>query len=218
MALTVKTAASERKLTTLSALKDTLALTDDSKDAFLSRLISAASDAIEKYVNHIFARQTYTETVRGQDHPILMLTNTPIISIASVLCEGEPVTDYVIDDAEIGTLYREVGWIRSAWIGWAIEPFVIQGTSTPLYTIEYQAGYLLPGEADATLPAAVEQACLITCADWFTKSAQGTGNIKSKKVGDLSIEYQDTAEGKFASVDVHAIPAAARSLLSVRMI
>ncbi len=38
MAVTVKTAASERKLTTLSALRDSLTLTDDSLDAYLTRL------------------------------------------------------------------------------------------------------------------------------------------------------------------------------------
>jgi len=216
MALTIKTPAAERNLTTLSAVHDALGITDTTIDAFLTRVIEASSDAIERYCNRVFARQVYTETIRGSDHPILVLTQTPILAVASVLSDGEPITDYVLDDPDVGSLYREVGWFRNAWIGWATEPATLPTTEAPTYTVEYTAGYYLPGESGRNLPSAIEQAAILTVSDVFMKSTHGTGNIKSKKVGDLSIEYTQSAEGQFASVEVNAIPAAARSLLPVR--
>jgi hypothetical protein len=220
MALTIKTPAAERDLTTVSAVREALGVTDDSLDPFLEKLIHAVSDAIERYSNRIYARQTYTETVRGADHPALLLSQTPIISVASVLCDGEPITDYVVEDPDVGTLYREVGWYRSAWIGWDVEPATIHGTETVLYTVEYTAGFLLPGESGATLPASIEQAAIITASDFLMKSTRGGGDIKSKKVGDLVIEYQENADraSTQAGVRIEALPSAARALLSVRMI
>lgn len=222
MALTVKTPADERDLTTVTAVKEALGVSadDDTLDAFLEKLIHAVSDAIERYTGRTFAKQTYTETVRGANHPILMVTNTPILSITSILCNGEAIVDYTVEDADVGSLYREVGWARSAWIGWDVEPFTVLGTDPPLYTIEYQAGYTLPGEDDTTLPASIEQAAIITASDFMMKSVRGGGDVKSKKVGDLVIEYQETAEraATQAGVRVEAIPASARALLSVRVL
>jgi|OpeIllAssembly_1097287.scaffolds.fasta_scaffold00063_15 hypothetical protein len=220
MALTVKTPATERDLTTVSAVRDAIGITDDSFDPFLEQLIHAVSDAIERYTNRIYARQTYVETLRGHDHPILLVGQTPILSVVSVLCESQVVVDYVIDDAEIGSLYREAGWFRSAWVGWDVEASVIHGTEGPLYTVEYQAGYILPGEPNCTLPYSIQQAAVITASDFMMKSVRGGGDIKSKKVGDLVIEYQETAEraSTQAGIKIEAIPSTARALLSVRVL
>jgi uncharacterized phiE125 gp8 family phage protein len=219
MAITVTTPATERDLTTMSAVKDTLNITDDTQDALVEAAIKAASAAIEGYCQRTFAKQTYEETVEGHDHPILMVTNTPIIGTPTVTCEGDPVVDFTVEDAEMGTLYRKVGWLAKAWIGWDVESYRVPGTEVTRYTIEYEAGYTVPGEDDHTLPADIEQAALLTAADWVSKSYHGGGEIKSKKVGDLQIDYQENASIVMArfSGDFHAIPATARSLLSVRL-
>jgi hypothetical protein len=223
MAVTVTAAASNRNLTTRTTVKDALNITDNDSDALVDRAIEAASTAIENYVNRVFAKQSYEETVEGHDHPMLMVTNTPIIGTPTVVCDSDPIVDFTVDDAEAGTLYRQVGWSAKGWIGWDVEPYALQGTGTPRYTVTYDAGYILPGDdvtgSDVALPAFVEEACVITASDWVTRSYSGGGDVKSKKVGDLQIDYQENASIVMArfSGDFHHIPATARSLLSTRI-
>lgn len=46
-----------------------------------------------------------------------------------------------------------------------------------------------------TLPDDVEEACLVTTRDWY-RSRKGGQDVKTKKVGDLSLTYSDKGVGK----------------------
>jgi hypothetical protein len=213
MAITVTVPAESRGLTTLSAVKDTKVVGSTTRfDSQLLQLIGAASDAIEYYVQHVFARQTYVETVNGSAHPVLMLTNTPIVAVTGIVCRSEPITDFEVRDADQGTIYRQVGWQMSAWVGWSTGQEVIPGTGDLIYAVTYEAGFLLPGEADANLPKRIEQACIETVVDWY-RGGKRDSRVKSKKVGDLAISYKDAASGGEAP----PLPAGARALLSRRI-
>jgi uncharacterized phiE125 gp8 family phage protein len=220
MAVTVITAATTTRLTTVTAVKDALGITNEDQDALIARVIDGATAAIQNYTHRIYARQTYEETVQGHNHPMLMLSHSPIVSITSVMCDGDPITDYVVEDTDNATLYRQVGWAKKAWVGWEVEPAFIPGTETTRYTVTYEAGYLLPGEDDRDLPPNVEEAAIITASDWTSNSYHGGGPVKSKTVGDLKIEYQENMSVVMArqASDPNHIPASARSLLSVRLL
>jgi len=213
MAITVTVPAESRGLTTLSAVKETGVVGSSARfDAALEALILDASDAIEDYVQHVLAKQTYLETVNGSAHPVLMLTNTPIVAVTGIVCQSNAITDFEIRDAEQGTLYRQVGWLMSAWAGWSTGQEVIHGTGELIYAVTYEAGYLLPGEADRNLPGRIERACIETVVDWY-RGGKRDSRVKSKKVGDLAISYKDAASGGGAP----PLPVGARALLSRRV-
>lgn len=160
MAVTVTVAAEKTELTTVQAVKAALGVSSSRFDKVLHRLIGAATDAIEEYVGHVFAKQTYEETVKGSGNTILMVTNVPIIGTPTVLTDSSPIIDFTVEDPEAGMLYRRSGWAVGDWVGWAAEPVVIHGTAERNFTVTYEAGYVLPGEEDRTLPKSIEQACI----------------------------------------------------------
>jgi|OpeIllAssembly_1097287.scaffolds.fasta_scaffold60789_3 hypothetical protein len=209
MAVTVITPATSLNMTTLSAVKDALGISDNDSeyDAVLIRLIAAASSALVEYSGKNFARQTYSETTTGNDGPILTLSNVPIVSVTSVIVDSEPVVDFVIQDKNTGVLYREAGWQMYAWVGWSIEPYVIPGTEELNITIQYVAGYIMPGTINYDLPQSYEEACIRTVVAWYKQDQRGGIDVKRRRVGELEIEYFD--QGRMA----YALPPDARSLI-----
>ena len=197
-------------LAELDTVKEALGISAGTYDALLTRLILAATNAIEDYTGHIFAKQTYTETVAGSAHPVLLLTHVPIVGTPQVISDNSPITDFEVRDRDVGSLYRKVGWAISGWIGWGAEPHRIQGTEDLNFSVVYEAGYVMPSEQNRDLPAAVEQACVETVVAWYKRKGRDP-SVKSKKVGDLNLIYNDGA------LDALAIPASARALLSRRV-
>lgn len=210
MAVTVTTEAESRQLTTVGVVKGILGVSSAKFDAEIERLIATATDAIEEYVGHVYAKQTYVETVSGSAHPTLLLTNVPIIGIPTVICDSSPVDDFIVEDPLVGSLYRQVGWHVAGWVGWGTEGRDIYGTRQLNYTVTYEAGYLLPGQADRNLPRTVEQACVESVVSWM-KQQKRDPTVKSKKVGDLSITYGEETE------HIYALPSSATALLSRRV-
>lgn len=214
MGISITQAADYTDLTTLETIKETLQITDSSRDGTIARLIQSASRAIESYTQHAYARQTYEESLTGEDHPILILQETPIRAVSSVVAEGSPITDYTIHDSEAGMLYREAGWATGAWIGWSVEPDRIPGTAEMIYVVTYEAGYYCPGHPDRDLPTNIEQACIETVKAWFEHIERASGT-QTMEIGDFKISYgierfSETATAEFG------LPAMARSLLSRR--
>jgi hypothetical protein len=214
MGITISVVAETTGLTTVAAVKSVLGRSANGKDAEITRLIDAATDAIEEWCGRAFARQTYVETVAGSDHPLLMVTNTPIIGTPTIVCDSSPITDFEVRDAEAGILYREVGWARGEWAGWNVERWAKPGTEPLQFAVTYEAGYYLPGQSDRNLPGQIEQATVETIAAWFRSSRRDPA-VKSKKIGDLALTFA-TVEGE-AAQRVLGIPPSARALLSRRV-
>lgn len=213
MSITVTTPAEQTSLTTVAAVKAALGVASSKFDAELTRLIAAATSAIETYVGHVYAQQTYEEGVVGSDHPMLMVTNVPVVGTPVVLSGGSPVTDFEVRDAAAGVLYRQVGWAAGDWVGWETEPVAQHSTGELTYYVTYVAGYVLPGQPDADLPGHIEQACIETVVAWY-RGAKRDPSVASKKVGDLTITYQDTEVPTAAAL---GLPPMARALLSRRV-
>lgn len=152
MGLTVTSISPVRRLTTRARVKAELGVNVTTWDPIFDGLIDEASDAIVRYCNRPFAREVYSESLGGTGLIHLMLRRTPIITVSSVTFDLTPITDYAIEEADEGLLYRRLGWVdtrqryigigaRGKWMDWG-QP--IQGESEPLYVVAYTAGYLLP--------------------------------------------------------------------------
>lgn len=79
-------------LVTLAYVKTYMGITDTSLDALLSALISAASAYAVNACGRDFTLQTYTdEPYNGTGGSMLMLAQTPIVSVAAVKVDGVSV-------------------------------------------------------------------------------------------------------------------------------
>jgi hypothetical protein len=77
-------------LTTLDNVKGWLSppLTTTGDDALLTRLVTAASQFIQTWLNRAIASQTYSETRDGNGGQRLVFANTPVTAVASLTIDG----------------------------------------------------------------------------------------------------------------------------------
>lgn len=152
-------------------------------DDELIMLLKAASNAIERHCMRSFKRQEYTEYLNGhQNSPYLNLRNYPVHKVLLVKSE-----DSVIDDGykcfENGRLYRADGWPQGC------------------HNIEvtYVGGYVLPSDETSenprTLPEDIEIACIL-----YAQILSRNHGVKSERVGDISVTYDDSGNDLPASV------------------
>jgi len=109
------------------------------EDALLARYIRQASRAIVSATGRTWARGRYRETLTGSWTQTLqccdgwLLTHTPIVARGPVLINGDPFTDYTLDDgAGLIALSQDVGPWYPSWAG--------------TFQVDYTAGYLLPSD------------------------------------------------------------------------
>jgi hypothetical protein len=75
-------------LTNLANVKQWLGIATTTDDALLTRLVSAASDYIQTWLNRTFASAAYTEVRDGNGGAKLMFSNYPVTAVASVVIDG----------------------------------------------------------------------------------------------------------------------------------
>lgn len=140
-------------LTTLATLKAELGITVSTYDTRLSGLIAQVSAAIETFCDRSFARRTVTD-VFLQPKRTLYLSAWPVTSVTSVTESGTVLTtdDYVID--------TDQGIIVPPVDGVGFGSPCGYNRYWPNLTVIYVAGYLLPADVGANLPADIERACL----------------------------------------------------------
>lgn len=78
-------------LTTLASVKTYGGITDTTKDALLSALITAASAAVEQYIGRIIQQQSYTALMDGNGAALLPLPQYPISAVSVVEINGVAV-------------------------------------------------------------------------------------------------------------------------------
>lgn len=216
--LTVDTPAAETDLVELATVKTQLGIADSSADDELNRLIDAASESIAEYLGYFPWQQTYTETARGDGTPMLALSQMPVQSVASVTIGGQLVTDYAIESASAGILWRDAGWPRSALFGRPIDHHPIaHGFSDFNVSATYVAGWLVPGQGSRDLPVSIEQAALETVIQWYGKGKgaeqSDVGPVKSVRMGDTAFSFGSGGTAVQPGTLQYAIPSRALSLL-----
>ncbi len=148
--LTVVTPAVSRRLTTVEHARADLGLGATSPTtAQIERFIDQATAAAERYCRRTFARETVLQTIRGCDlRSPVVLERGPVALVTSVIWNGDQIDapGYEID---CGVVYRlSASGSRYDWWGSSL-------------AVQYEAGYVLPGEEDADLPADVERAAIL---------------------------------------------------------
>lgn len=194
--LTVTTPATSARLATLAAVKAELAITDDAQDSHLGDLLDQASAAIAVYCSRVFGLEAVQETFRwAGPAETLVLARVPVVSIASVTEDGTALAaeDYEVDEGA-GLLYRLRGDYRSRWCARKV-------------VVSYSAGWLLPEDEGANLPADVTRACLLTVSAWW--HARGRDPMLRSE-SDQSIG----AVSYIATADMGGLPPQAQALLA----
>jgi hypothetical protein len=129
-------------LTTISSVEQWLQLQSGNVDeALLTLLITAVSDAVERYCSRCFALQSYTETRDGTGGVRLSTREKPVTAVASVTIDGVAVPASA-GAPQSGYLFSETA---ITLIGWRFR----RGLSN--VALAYTAGY-------ATIPTSLAQA------------------------------------------------------------
>lgn len=197
--LEVITQAANKQLTTVMTVKSELGIpmSDVSQDALLTSFIDQASDAIVTFCGRPFAKESYRETIPGYGTTRLMLSRTPIVTVSSVVADSEVITDYLLENPEAGILFRKQGWQWAPTLGWNITFHPVGNSENLNFTVEYTAGYVLPGDQGTrTLPHNIERACIDTVKAWYSAKERDPA-ITGERIGDYQVSY---AQGLPASV------------------
>lgn len=164
-------------LTTVSKVKAHLGIPEasTSKNAVLETIINGVSSFIETQTHRKFGEAEYTEAIDADGSAELFLSQFPVSDIAKITdlksgteidTEAEIANRTLIYDLDAGILHRSVGW----------------PAGRKNIEVEYTAGYVLPGDEEsdspATLPDAIEQACIRMSARIYErKTAEGVQSV-----------------------------------------
>ncbi len=220
--LEVLTPATKMDLVQLATVKAHLrpAIVGTGEDARLADLIRWASAAINRYCRRTFARQKYIQTLPGSGQT-LMLGPAPIEEVVAVGMRGSPVTDYRVENAAAGFLWRLNGWPGSYGTAGIYNRRMDRGLQDlNVVEVEFWAGYQMPGETPIAgaylLPDDVERAALLTVQEWFRGDARDPGLV-STSTTESEGEVSRTVSSSFTPArtlgQVGALPPEARDLL-----
>lgn len=193
MAVTsVVTAAPSRGFTTTEALAARVDV-GSTPDAILLQDIEAWSLRFEGLADRVLAKERVIETIYGRGLAILIMQRRPIITIHSITV-GETVLDstlYRLDEPDEGLIRLELFERYDTWLSGDSTPGLAHNPSDNRYTIDYTAGYVLPGWDGAygarTLPIDVELA--VINAIKIGRSQQGpamAAGLTGERLGDYS--------------------------------
>jgi hypothetical protein len=188
----------ETKLTTVERVKLELGITDTDSDALLGFKIDEASSDIELHIPRKLSRVTLTETFwhaadarwngSARCSPgleFLKLHRVPVAEIVSVTLDGAAIdsSGYRMD-SEQGLLYRLDGSACPGWWSWSRDIVIV-----------HKAGFLLPGEQNRDLPAALESAAIELIASFWASRGRDPMVRAEENVGVSRFEYWVGAVG-----------------------
>lgn len=191
-------ALADNALTTPKQVREELGIDVSTNPAQVERYINSVSDQIESYCSRSFAYEAArVEKVAGFGSHFLLVSKTPILSIASITYDGSTIasTDYEIHgDGMSGEIRRDGGWIWTAGSKvHFIEAVPLPGSERLMYEVTYEAGFVTPAKAAdlskaRTLPYDLEDACIQLISARYL--SRGTNPyIKSEKLMSHSITY-----------------------------
>jgi hypothetical protein len=131
-------------ITLARAKQDIQAITDSSQDALLSTLITAVSDAIEKYCRRDFTSKSYDELYSGDGDRRLFLREYPLQSVQSV--RYRPVTAIKVINNNTGLNQRATVAVTSAGLTLTR---VASGLTTTDTSVTFSGNPTLQGVANA---------------------------------------------------------------------
>lgn len=128
-------------------------IVDATDQESVEALVNAVSDAAANYCGSGLAKLTRTEVYAPPRGRRLILGAPIIASVSAVTLDGQAVTDYVVEDAAQGWLWRDGGWrgetFELAAYG-SVSGATIPGTAQRVLSVTYLAGYVTPSQAAAS--------------------------------------------------------------------
>src|SRR5260370_7412537 len=122
----------------------------------VGRLAGVAAGSPGKPRDRQFAQQLYAAALAGSGGTYLTLHETPIIAVASIAFQGQPIVDFSIEDALAGMLYRQNLWTWTAQVGWVLTGYPYPRSeavdASGAYEVKYTAGWILPTQANPSIP------------------------------------------------------------------
>lgn len=135
-------------LTTVANAKTWLNISVTTDDVLLARLVSAASQFVQTWLNRTIAATSYTEYRNGNGQDRMMLKNFPIISVTAVNINGVPISQA---PALAPNVPVQAGWQNDDLKVYLVGFQFWQGTQNIQF--QYTAGY-------AVTPLDIEQATI----------------------------------------------------------
>lgn len=197
-------------LTTLEKAKAYLGISPDdaTADEFTTFTINSASTTIEKYCNRVFGLRTFNELLQGRGSSKLILDNYPIVTVAEVLIDDQPVDITGVKVlADKGMIYRPGGGFPAVVHGGR---FLHPRPDEHQHNIfvEYDAGYVLPKDESTenprTLPYDIEMACLRMLGIMKKGKDVANGNnliLKREQIGDWIGEYEPESKSGASKIE-----------------
>ncbi|MCY9758969.1 phage head-tail connector protein [Paenibacillus alvei] len=162
-------------ITSLERAKKMLGLTDPEIDDQLEAQIIVASELIEQYCKRKFKRQLHLEICDKFRGNFLLLRNYPIHQVHRITpYNGGSIEDFDID--QHGMLFRRSGW-----------PYGERSI-----TVEYEAGFTLPGDETPERPIDIPKPLEMACAMYAQKlmdSIYTPYGVKTEQLGEMSVTY-----------------------------
>jgi hypothetical protein len=196
-------------LTTLAnfklALNGVTTATSTGEDDFMTQLITRATKTVERYIGYPLRHASYSETLPAWDSNRLMVSRTPIQSVAAIshLPEMSSVTttSWYVENPEAGIIHRDLGWYWSAGVAYDLEAHIIPNSELRVFQVDYDAGFVLAGSTTTyeTVPDDLEEAILDTAVAFYRSVGQDP-TMQSQKIGDLSITYARGQSGNALTV------------------
>ncbi|MBF3650512.1 phage head-tail connector protein [Burkholderia pseudomallei] len=186
-------------LTTLANAKQWLNVpsTVTGDDAMLTRLVSAASQFVQTYLNRTIASAAYTEKHTGSGSNTLALPNYPITAVSSLAIRGVPIAASA-DGVQVGYTFDDRFLYLIGNVGFSAFPNGADGQFPkwpPLgVQVAYTAGF-------AATPPEIEQAVL---------ELIGLKYSDRNHFGQVS----KSINGEVVSFSVADMPASVRTLLN----
>ncbi|HWG41748.1 MAG TPA: hypothetical protein VN688_03110 [Gemmataceae bacterium] len=189
-------------ITSGRALQNIQAITDNSQNALLATLITAYSDAIEKYCRRRFVSTVYDELYNGNGDRRLLLREYPLQSVQSV--RYRPVTVLKIINSNTASIQRATVQVTSTGIALTWVASGVTGTDA---SSTYASFPTLQGIADninslgngwsaQAVGSATGDYGLFPSADLYVPSSYGDGTTTASQ-GAL------TARGNYAELKLH---------------
>jgi hypothetical protein len=161
-------------LTTYAKASARLAGAMAGDQTLIEDLINEASGSIARRVGRQLHRASVVEKLRPNGLPRLILRETPLVSITSIVLDGETIgaTTYAIEDADLGFVHLdEPPSCNDLLLYGSIAQDMVPGSGKRSLVVTYVAGYVAPGQASAgppavvrDLPEEIEEACIICVA------------------------------------------------------
>lgn len=167
--------------------------------------IDLATEEIESYLGRKLAQAAVTEAVSGTDRQRIYLSRTPVKQIDEIREDTAVVvsTDYSLESAEEGRIYRDSGFPHRQPGTTNIVTTRINDRGEEVWAIDYVGGYVLPSQdgsggdpnysapvsGETLLPVGLEFAC-IDLAIYLNdrKEGQATDAV-SERLGDWAATY-----------------------------